>query len=76
MAVHEEQIAYDKARGLEQKMIEDNGTLTGTRGEAISSGKERVVGESGNRGNKNNSFTKGRTDENGEAYEAAYKALF
>ena len=66
MVKHQDQIDYDKARGTEQKMIEDNGTKTGVRGQKVSST---------NRGNKNNSFDKNRTDANGKAYKSAYDML-
>ena len=64
--IHHEQIPYAKARAIEQKMIEDKDTLKGIRGEPVSPN---------NRGNKNNSFDKNRTDPNGLRYKEEYDKL-
>lgn len=57
-------VTYGEARGYEQYYMDKHGTLTGKRGEKISQD---------NRGNKNNSFDTGRTDERGQYYNEAYQ---
>ena len=57
-------ITYAQARGYEQAYMEHYGTKTGKIGKTVSSV---------NRGNKYNSFRKGRIDRRGKAFMAEYK---
>jgi hypothetical protein len=59
-------ILYGESRGYEQYYIEKYKTLTGIRKDEISST---------NRGNKNNSFRKTRTDKRAECFKATYQYL-
>jgi RHS repeat-associated protein len=63
MKILKQDVSYAEARGTEQALIEQHGTLTGTIGEPISAT---------NRGNKVNSFDKSRTDERGLRFNQEY----
>ena len=62
----ERKVVYGNARGYEQYYIDKYNTLTGIRKKKISST---------NRGNKNNSFRKTRTDNRAKWFKAAYECL-
>nr|WP_261801489.1 RHS repeat-associated core domain-containing protein [Vibrio vulnificus] len=63
LEVLEKDLIYAQARGYEQAYIEEYGTKTGIRGQKISIA---------NRGNKINSFDKGRVDDRGIAFNDEY----
>ncbi|WP_340139315.1 RHS repeat-associated core domain-containing protein [Vibrio vulnificus] len=63
LEVLEKDLNYAQARGYEQAYIEEYGTKTGIRGQKISIA---------NRGNKINSFDKGRVDDRGIAFNDEY----